>query len=302
MPAPKILHFHLDPHLRGRHADNSGGMLNQITDAVKAAGWQVEIAALEETHGRPTAPGYHLVLNLPVWGPNCLSLRKSYRDPFWKIEATNDRWDYEIAAAPFDPKAVPAGFNGFMGHWKPRFLGETPAADEKEPFIFMPLQGKLTERRHFQAMSPFDMIRATLEADKTRRIIATRHPRETYSEDELDLLAAIAAREPRFEVRREDSLPLIKACDYVVTQNSSTAVTGYFAGKPAVLFAKIDFHHIAGSVPRDGLEAAFAGVAGPAPDFARYLFWFLELNSIRTWDSKAQERIRDRFRHFGWPI
>lgn len=302
MTGPKILHFHLDAHLRGRHAAGVGGMLNQVTDAVQAVGWQVNIAALEETHGRPKAPGYHLVLNLPVWGPNCLSLRKSYRDPFWKIDRTNDRWDYEIAATPFDPKAVPAGFNGFMSHWKPRFLGDTPAAQGLDPFIFIPLQGKLTERRHFQAASPLDMIRTTLAQDKTRKVIATLHPREIYTAHELEQLDRLEATNPRFSLAKGDSLPLVKACDYIVTENSSVAVTGYFAGKQAVLFGQIDCHHIAGSVPRMGVETAFARMAQPATDFARYLYWFLELNSIRTWDTKAQERIRDRFRHFGWPI
>lgn len=302
MTGPKTLHFHLDAHLRSRHAAGEGGMLNQVTEAVQAAGWQVNLAALEDTLGRPKAPGYHLVLNLPVLGPNCLSLRKSYRDPFWKIEDTNDRWDYEIARTAFDPATITAGFNGFMGHWRPRFLGDAPAAEGLGRFIFVPLQGRLTEHRHFQAMSPLDMIRITLEHDPDRKVIATLHPRETYSAVELEALGQLAASHPRFSLAKGDSLPLVKACDYIVTQNSSVAVTGYFAAKPAVLFARIDFHHIAGSVPRQGVAAAFAQARQPAPDFARYLYWFLELNAIRTWDKAAQERIRARFRHFGWPV
>ena len=302
MAEPKILHFHLDAHLRGRHAGGTGGMLNQVTDAVRAAGWEVILAPLEQTHGRPKAPGYHLVLTLPVWGPRCLSLRKTYRDPFWKIEATNDRWDYEIADQTFDPATVTNGFNGFMGHWKPRFLGETPAATGLDPFIFVPLQGKLTEKRHFQSMSPIEMLRATLRADPGRKVIATLHPRESYGAPELAALDDLAAAEPRFTLAEGDSLPFVKACDYIVTQNSSVAVTGFFAGKQAVLFARIDFHHIAGSVPRDGIEAAFARMHQPAPDFARYLYWLLELNAIRTWDPAAQDRIRARLSRFGWPI
>lgn len=302
MTGPKILHFHLDAHLRRRHGAGEGGMLNQVTEAIEAVGWQTNLVALEDSHGRAEAPGYHLVLNLPVRGLNCLSLRKTYRDPFWKIEETNDRWDYEIAGMAFDPKTITSGFNGFMGHWRPRFLGDTPAVEGLGPFVFVPLQGKLTERRHFQAMSPIDMIRATLRQDPSRRVIATLHPRETYSPAEREALEQIAREESHFALMAGDSLGFVKACDYIVTENSSVAVTGYFAGKPAVLFARIDFHHIAGSVPLQGLEAAFARLRGPAPDFARYLYWLLELNAIRTWDKAAQERIRARFRHFGWPV
>ena len=46
MAEPKILHFHLDAHLRARHAASTGGMLNQVTDAVRAAGWEVALAPL----------------------------------------------------------------------------------------------------------------------------------------------------------------------------------------------------------------------------------------------------------------
>ncbi len=277
-------------------------MINQVTAAVEAVGWQTNLVALEDSHGRPRAAGYHLVLNLPVWGPNCLSLRKTYRDPFWKIEATNDRWDYEIAKAEFDPRAITAGHNGFVGHWKPRFLGETPAAEGLGPFIFVPLQGKLTERRHFQSMSPLDMIRATLQQDPDRKVIATLHPRESYGAAELEALDQLVAAEPRLSLAKGDSLRLVKACDYIVTQNSSVAVTGYFAAKPTVLFARIDSHHIAGSVPRQGVAAAFAQMRKPSPDFARYLYWLFEINAIRTWDPRAQERIRARLQHFGWPM
>ena len=302
MAEPKILHFHLDAHLRARHAAGTGGMLNQVTDAVRAAGWEVTLAPLEESKGRPKAEGYHLVLNLPVWGPRCLSLRKTYRDPFWKIEETNDRWEYEIASATFDPATLKSGFNGFMGYWRPRFLGDTPPAQGLGPFIFAPLQGRLTERRHFQSMSPIQMLRATLQADPDRRLIATLHPREIYSATELLALDQLASDEPRFTLAEGDSLPFVKACDYIVTQNSSVAVTGYFAGKQAVLFAQIDFHHIAGSVPRDGIDAAFAKMRQSPPDFARYLYWLLEMNAIRTWDPAAQDKIRARLAHFGWPI
>ena len=53
MAEQKILHFHLDAHLRARHAAGTGGMLNQVTDAVRAAGWEVTLAPLEDTQGGP---------------------------------------------------------------------------------------------------------------------------------------------------------------------------------------------------------------------------------------------------------
>nr|MBP6737453.1 hypothetical protein [Paracoccaceae bacterium] len=67
-------------------------------------------------------------------------------------------------------------------------------------------------------------------------------------------------------------------------------------------FARIDFHHIAGSVPDLGVDAAFACALGPAPAFARYLFWYFKQNAITAWADDVQERIAENLRRHGWPI
>jgi hypothetical protein len=102
-----------------------------------------------------------------------------------------------------------------------------------------------------------------------------------------------------FDLSDRPSIEVLASCDYVVTENSSLALTGFFAQKPAVLFARIDFHHIAASAPRTGL-AAFD--AKPEPPFAAYLHWFFKQNAITSWADDAVEQIRARFRDHGWPM
>ena len=162
----------------------------------------------------------------------------------------------------------------------------------------MPLQGRLQERRHFQSRSPIEMIAATLQADPTRTIRATLHPNETYSPEDL---AALTSFGPQFSLLDEPSLPLLANCDYVVTENSSLAFHGYFARKPAVLFAEIDFHHIAGSVPKLGIKAAFR-VATTQPPFASYLHWALRDNAISAWSDDCGAKTIACLRSHGWPI
>ena len=65
---------------------------------------------------------------------------------------------------------------------------------------------------------------------------------------------------PRLRLETGGAAEALAACDLVVTQNSAVAFNGYFFHKPAVLFAEIDFHHIAASVPRLGVAAAFRAV------------------------------------------
>lgn len=300
MSAAQTLHFHLPPWHIDRIRAGKGGILNRVVETVEARGWTAVLQAETETAALPVAEGHHLVLNRPVIGANTLTLRRCLRDPFWRIEATNDRWDWQIARKPFRPGQVTGSCGAFMANWRGRIFGDLPLSPQGH--VLIPLQGKLLEHRHFQSMSPIGMIRATLAAEPDRPLIASLHPKETYSEDELAALAALIADEPRLTLATRPTLDLLAGCDYVVTQNSSTALTGYFAEKPAVLFGRIDFHHIAGSVPDLGVDAAFARALGPAPAFARYLFWYFKRNSIIAWADDVQDRIADSLRMQGWPI
>lgn len=300
MSAAPTLHFHLPPWHIERVRDGKAGILNRVIETVEARGWTCLLHAETETAALPVAEGYHLVLNRPVIGGNTLTLRRCLREPFWRIEATNDRWDWDFARKPFRPGQVTGNAGGFIGNWRGRIFGDLPLT--RDGYVLIPLQGKLLDHRHFQSMSPLDMIRATLRAEPDRPLIASLHPKETYSGPELDALAALIAAEPRLALATRPTLDLLAGCDYVVTQNSSTALAGFFAEKPAVLFARIDFHHIAGSVPDLGVEAAFARALGPAPAFARYLFWYFKQNAITAWADDVQDRIADTLRGHGWPI
>lgn len=198
-----------------------------------------------------------------------------------------------MAHLPFSPSS---GKEWFLNYWQKRlFEGQSLI---EEGYIFMPLQQHLLGRHHFQSKSPIEMIHATLTADPHRDIFATLHPKIDYSDAELTALAQIGGR---FHLIGKPSKDLLAACDYVVTENSAMAFHGYFARKPAVLFGQIDFHHIAGSVPRDGLKRAFAKVKTPRP-FASYLHWFLREQAISAWAEDCGDQIIARFRAHGWPI
>ena len=296
MSQDHILNFYLNPRMQ-RMATAGEGIYGKIAQAVQAAGWTLH---LRERFEPVSGPGYHLRDNLAVSEPNSLVLRRSHLDPFYRIEATNDRWNWQIAGMDFFPRQ---GDEWFLKYWQKRIFADVPIASGG--YVFMPLQGKLQERRHFQSHSPVEMIKATLKADPKRQIRATLHPNESYSPEDL---AALTGFGPRFALLDEPSLPLLAGCDYVVTENSSLAFHGFFARKPAVLFAEIDFHHIAGSVPKQGLRAAFQLADIPRP-FASYLHWFLRENAISAWADDcagkghrppARPRLAHMKRHPEW--
>ncbi len=283
----RVLNFYLDDDKRAR-AEAGLGIFGAVVGVMRAAGWAVRYCGQQDM---VAGEGYHLVYNRAVDGRFCFSLRRCYLDKFFRIEATNDRWDWEVAGLPFF--AAP-GQAWFQRYWRERLFGGLAIA--QGGYIFMPLQGKLLQQRHFQTASPIEMIHATLAADPARRIVATLHPREIYSDAELEALRGIE----RFELVK-GSLPVLAGCDYVVTQNSSMALTGFFADKPAVLFARIDFHHIAASVGQLGVAEAFEAVHRPQP-YASYLHWFFKRQALASSGDGHQAQIADRLRTHGWPL
>ena len=294
MSRAKTLYLYLNESRRARIAA-AGGILPRVAQAAKTAGWQV---CLKDENDPVGGDGYHLVYNQAVTEPFSLCLRRCHMDPFFRIEQTNDRWDWEIAAKTFTPRPAFSEEEGFRKRWRNKLFDHAEIV--QQGYIFMPLQGKLLSRRHFQTASPIEMIHQTLAADPSRHILATLHPNETYSHAERAALDAIGGR---FKIADQPSLQVLARCDYVVTQNSSMALTGFFAEKPAVLFAKIDFHHIAASVPALGVDAAFRAIkSAEKTPFAAYLHWFFKRNAITSWADDAVDQIRQRFREHGWPM
>ncbi len=295
----RVLYFYLGPRQRAQVAAREPKILTRIAEVAEAAGWQVVLLPEEARHAATSIDGYHMVLNQAVPGPFCLSLRQCYMEPFWRIEAANDRWAWETARLHFDPKDVKSPYvQAFFNRWRGNLFGARPIL--QEGFIFVPLQGKLLRHRHFQAMSPLEMLETVLTRE-VRPVVATMHPGETYEPEEIEALQKLGQRHPHFTLSSAPSMDLLASCDMVVTQNSSMALKGCFAEKRAVLFADADFHHVAGSVPRDGLAKAF-DISRKKPPFAPYLFWFFKMHAITSWSDEVHAQIASRLRQHGWPV
>ena len=271
-----------------------------LSEVVSASGWQVELRlnGLDERLASVARPGWSLFYEDPPLPGKCLTLRRSYLEPFWQIERSARRWDWAVARATFDPDGIDPGRAAqFCGFWR-RKLG-LPTAAPPAGYIYVPLQGRLTEQRSFQSMSPIRMLETLIEAEPSRRIVAALHPRETYGPEDHAALDALT-RHPTFEMSQAGMEALLPGCDYVATQNSSVALKGFFLDKPALLFARIDFHHPAASVPRDGLDRALSRIAeAPSQSYERYLFWFFQVMALNHWRPDFPERLRDRLASHG---
>ncbi|MFY0659669.1 MAG: hypothetical protein JXR15_04185 [Shimia sp.] len=146
------------------------------------------------------------------------------------------------------------------------------------------------------------MVEHVLAQEPDREIVVTLHPGETYSDEERDALDDMVAKYARLSLQVGGMEALLPKCAYVVAMNSSVAFAGYFLKKPCVLFAGIDFHHIAANVERLGIDGAFKAVRGMKPPYPQYLWLFLQQMSINAGRPEAEDKIRARLARLGWPV
>ncbi len=297
--------LYLDPPLLASAKAGDHNYINRLAKAFASAGYETRFAenGAKARAASVSDPGYSLFHMDPPTHYRALTTRRAYFYPFWRIEKVAERWAFHVAREEFVADAVdPDAAARFYRFWQKRLFGEAAQQATRDRFVFVPLQGRLAEHRSFQTMSPLDMIRATLRALPDHDVVATLHPGETYQRSELKRLQALCDAEDRLTLVDLPAETLLQTCDMVVTQNSAVALSGFFFGKPAVLFARIDFHHIAANVVDLGVEAAFARAKDPVPPFDRYIHWFLQEQSINAGKDIAEAKILEAVRRGGWQM
>lgn len=274
--------------------------LQRLIALLRGQGWQVWIEASGNAAraAAPSLQGHALFHMEKPTHQQALTFRRAYHYPFWRIESVAERWRWPVAEARFDPDAIDADkARQFHAKLAARVLPGPPPRHDGP--VLIPLQGLIRQARSFQTMSPLDMVAHV--ARTGRPAVATLHPRETYTPEDHAALQALADRFPNLAIGGLTAA-LLRDCAFVVTQNSAVAFDGFILGKPAVLFGQVDFHHIGLSVASLGPEAALAAAADHRPDYARYLYWFLQKHAINMSNPDADAQIARALRRGGWPV
>lgn len=295
----KTIRFYMEEPLRKSAAKGEHNFLRLIENVVTKAHYRVDYCDFPKNGD--AFPGYSLTHMISPPNANGLVFRRVYHYPFWQIDAVAQRWHWDVARADFDPDAASSDASRFYKFWQKRLFRDAPDSSRKEGFVYVPLQGHLQRQRLFQSCSPIEMIEHTL-AHSGRKVIATLHPKETYSSSDRNALKALAKVHPQLTIATGDMERYLQTCDYVVTQNSGVAFSGFFFGKPALIFGQIDFHHIAVRADLQALGDSFDRIAAHAPDYEKYVWWFWQDQCINAGRYDAEARIAARLRRFGWPV
>lgn len=305
MPEARILRIYLDPVMLKMGREGTFGFVNRVREAFEGAGFRVDLVRDTEAERLKSAArrGYSLFLMKEPFHPRALSMRRAYYYPYWRIEKSAERWAFDVARKTFDSSEIdPHTAEEWTANWGRYLFGDAPARMAREPMIYVPLQGRLLEHRSFQSMSPLDMIREVQARAGDRRVVLGLHPGETYATEEIAALEALTQADSRMILQTGGMQAALRRCDLVVTQNSTAALSGFFFQKPAILFAKSDFHHQMPGAGALGIDEAFREARDSTPDFARYLYWFIHLNAIKADEADAPDRIIARCREHGWDV
>ncbi|MCI2400082.1 hypothetical protein [Aliiroseovarius subalbicans] len=306
MAEPKILRIYLDPSSLDHARDGAFGIVSRVTAAFEGQGFRVELRKNSESEMRKSATrnGYSLFLMDDPFHAKALTLRRAYYYPFWRIEASAKRWEFEVAQQRFDPAKIdPIKAENWANRWRKWiFKAKTLDGVTRNGPVYIPLQGRLLERRSFQTHSPVNMIRATQDQVGDKPILLGLHPGEAYSPEELSAVQGIADADPRIMLQTGGMDQALRVCDHIVTENSAAALSGFFFHKPAVLFGQIDFHHQMANVSELGLNRAFSEMKKRTPAFDKYLYWFIQMNAIKADIDSAESAILDRVRRHGWQV
>ena len=293
----KTVTIFLEPDMKASAEAGEHNFIGKVEAVLRGGGFDVRYAD-EATRDEPFE-GRALVHMCPPMNDQTLVMRRAYAYPFWGIEPSDKRWEWDVAKARFNPEVVKVTkAQRFVRNRRNKLFPD--AVENREGFVYIPLQGRISEQRSFQAASPLEMIEAVIANDSNRDIVIGTHPKESYSETDIAALEKLEQSHARVTVVSGQMEHYLPRCDYVVTQNSSAAFFGYFFHKPAVLFGQIDFHHIAANVHELGVEAALAQGPDMTPEFERYIWWFWQEQMINAGRPEAEEQISERLKRAGW--
>ncbi|GKY86434.1 hypothetical protein [Sinisalibacter aestuarii] len=305
MPEPRILRIYLDPVSLRMAREGSFGFVKRVRAAFGARGFEVSFT--EDTDAErllsEARPGYSLFLMKDPFHPRALSMRRAYYYPFWRIEASAKRWEFRVAQKHFNPDETDTDIaTEWFNRWRRFLFRKKPLNAERSGLIYVPLQGRLLDHRSFQSMSPVEMIGEVQARAGGRRILLGLHPGESHAPDEIAAVERIAADDPRVTLQKGGMEEALRICDLVVTQNSTAALSGFFFRKPAMLFGETDFHHQMPRVSALGVDEAWRMAEEITPAYARYLYWFIQLNAIKADTEMAESQIVETCRSHGWEV
>lgn len=259
---------------------------------------------------RAYADGDLHILNMGrARGPGVLNASVAYLPPFWHLDPAGMQAESSIGAKVFDAQRVrtmPA--KAFFARMQARYTAKRRSRREQESGVvrFPPgsisvfLQGATPELHGLAHMTGEAMLRAVVRGAGGRTVLVKPHPLAAYHD--ADVIDRALSDGLPITPTTANVTDMIAASVATVSMNSACALEGFLQGKPAILFGRSDFHHLAQTVrqPEDFPRALAQVLAGPEPDYARFLFWYFARNCLNVSGAGFGEKVLAIFAQAGF--
>ena len=242
-------------------------------------------------------------------GPGVLNASLAYLHPFWHLDPEGVLAESSIGSRAFDPARVrtqPA--KAFYERMQARYPAQRRSRREQEAevtrfpagAVSVFLQGPLPEENGLAYASGEAMLRAVALGAGGRAVLVKPHP--LAAEHDAEVIARVVADGLAVTPTNANVTDMIAASVATVSINSACAIEGFLQRRPAILFGPSDFHHLAQTVRQpDRFSQALAQVlAGPEPEYARFLFWYFARNCLNVSGAGFAEKVLAIFTRAGF--
>lgn len=273
-------------------------------------GDEYEVDQAFEDDGRFDDGHLHIFDHSAVQAKGVLNAAVSYFWGYWQLDPQGVHGRSQIAQARFDPEMVDFKIaqpyfqklrRQYVNHRHSRYDQPHSWQDFPDGAVSIFFQGRDPILQKTCDFSDLEIVNIVREYAGDRPIIVKPHPLLADVFVVKDVLE-IAESDPRIIVTDANVHDILRASDVTVSMHSTVALEGYLHRKPTILFGRSDFHHIAEVVQkREEFPGALACALEGKRLFQKYLYWFLEEQSINLNADDAEDRIWQRFAQAGFP-
>ncbi len=287
-------------------------LYRRVHDYFVARGVRVRISGRKwRAYRKPqNANDLCLVHNGDAVGKNALNLAEAYVFPYWQLEADGILGNSAIGRKTYDPTQKSPEAEAFFATLQQRRVAarasrlDQPEAVTKLPknclAVFLQKDSWLTDRCSLPHSG--DMLQAVADGAGGRPIVVKHHPRGANPKD-VETLEKLRAAGADITVTEANLHDILRACVASVSISSACSFEGFLHEKPAILFGKSDFLHIAHAYdPAAGFATTLAEALAQDIDYAAYVHWYLAENCLNPEAEDFIPRLLVRIADLGYDV
>ncbi len=318
--AAKVV-FHLPKQFHDNYLELTHlALFHKIHELVTTRGGEIEVRRRHEALRAPQrtdwsdyleAENLHIIENGMVQQVNALNTALAYIPPYFHLDAQGVLADSSAGNADYDAASVNAVLasskfrslqDRLVKKRRSRYGPKEDVTEIPEGCIAVFLQGDNPHRQGTAYCDNETLLRTVAENAGGRTVVVKAHPISKQLDDAQLILQLLQEGLP-VEGTDANVHDILRQCAVTVSYNSAVAIEGFLHHKPAILFGKSDFHHVAETVrtPEDFPNALSAALTSQH-DYAKYLHWYFSRFAVSVDDWLLDDKLLQIFGVAGFSV